>query len=255
MTKKLVRSKQSKKVKSSERKSLMIKMERKNAEDTIIKVLNHEERREILRILNASPEGLKYSSILGETKLSTSKLNYQLKELEGFIEKDEEKREYNLTSLGKKAIMVLNNIGENLDPEDIKLTHATESRRRNFIRKYLNGFFYFLMIMLIIGPIVGTYFYFADPASGLAPLHLGLITAFCVGSILLLNRARSNSPKYLLSFIDWLDWKFFDVNGLNGFKGRKVFVLSVLGLILGALFGKAGFGLIIGLFLGAAMEL
>jgi predicted transcriptional regulator len=119
----------------------MTEMERKNAEDVIIKVLNHEERREILRILNSSVEGLKYSSILGETSLSTSKLNYQLKELEGFIEKDEENREYHLTSLGRKAVIVLNNIGENLDPEDLQLTNTTESRRRNFIRKYLNGFF------------------------------------------------------------------------------------------------------------------
>ncbi|MBD3206841.1 hypothetical protein GF319_10945 [Candidatus Bathyarchaeota archaeon] len=230
-------------------------MERKNAEDTIIKVLNHEERREILRILNASLEGLKYSSILGETGLSTSKLNYQLKELEGFIEKDEERREYHLTSLGRKAVMVLNNIGENLDPEDLQLTNATESRRRNFIRKYLNGFFYFLMITLGIGPIVGIYFFFADPTSGMTPLHFGLIIAFCIGSILLLNRARGNSPEYLLSFIDWLDWKFFSSYGPNGFKGKKTFVLSVLGFILGALFDKAGFGLIIGLFLRAAMEL
>jgi hypothetical protein len=36
--------------------------------------------------------------------------------------------------------------------------------------------------------------------------------------------------------------------------GRKMFVLTVLGVILGALLGKAGLGLILGLFLGAAME-
>ena len=36
---------------------------------------------------------------------------------------------------------------------------------------------------------------------------------------------------------------------------KKVFVLTVLGFILGALLTKAGLGLIIGSFLGAAMEI
>lgn len=43
--------------------------------------------------------------------------------------------------------------------------------------------------------------------------------------------------------------------GSGNFRGKKIFILTVLGLILGALFGKAGLGLIVGLFLGAAMEI
>ena len=38
-------------------------------------------------------------------------------------------------------------------------------------------------------------------------------------------------------------------------RAQKMFILTVLGFILGALLGKAGLGLIIGLFLGAAMEI
>ena len=67
-------------------------------------------------------------------------------------------------------------------------------------------------------------------------------------------RARKSSPKYLLSFVDWLEWKFFNGKGAGNFRGKKMFVLTVLGFILGALLGKTGLGLIIGLFLGAAME-
>jgi hypothetical protein len=82
---------------------------------------------------------------------------------------------------------------------------------------------------------------------------LGL-TYFLVSAFMLwLNHAKKSSPKYLVSFIDWLDWKLFSGKGSDAFKGRKMFVLTILGLILGALVGKLALGLIIGLFIGAAM--
>ena len=59
----------------------------------------------------------------------------------------------------------------------------------------------------------------------------------------------------MLGFVDWLDWKFFNGNGIEDFRGRKVFVMAIMGMISGALFGKMILGLIIGSFLGAAMEL
>jgi hypothetical protein len=68
------------------------------------------------------------------------------------------------------------------------------------------------------------------------------------------DQARRSSPKYMLGLVDWLDWKFFNGDGEDMFRGRKTFVLTALGLILGALLGKAGLGLILRLFLGAAME-
>ena len=59
----------------------------------------------------------------------------------------------------------------------------------------------------------------------------------------------------MISFVNWLDWKFFNGNGVVDFKGQKVFVMAVLGLVVGALFGEGVLGLIIGSFLGTAMEL
>jgi CubicO group peptidase (beta-lactamase class C family) len=61
-------------------------------EDVIMRALTHRERRNILKIIDYSNGGVVYSGILGETGLSTGRLNYHLKELEGFIEKDEERR-------------------------------------------------------------------------------------------------------------------------------------------------------------------
>jgi len=231
----------------------MNKMQRKNVEDAVIKVLGHVERREILCILENSPEGVKYSGILGESGLTTSKLNYQLKEMVGFIEKDDEGL-YRLTPLGRKAISVRNHINEDLDAEDIELTPILENQRRSFIRRHLNNIFYVLMALFGVGPVVLTYFYFAEPGSGITLPMLALSCALLGGIVYTFDQARRSSPKYLLGFVDWLDWKFFNGDGGGRFRGRKTFVLTALGFILGALLGKAGLGLIVGLFLGTTME-
>jgi len=227
-------------------------MEQKNAQNAIIQAISHSERREILRILQRQPEGTRYSSILGETQLTTSKLNYQLNELQGLIEKNQEGL-YKLTLLGRKAINILDSINQNLEGE-LELAPMLEGQRKKYVTKKLNGLFYFLIALFAVGPLVLTYFYYANPGSGITPSILGLSYIMLGAFIYGFNQTRKNSPKYFLSFIDWLDWKFFNGKGNDDFRGRKMFVLAVLGLVLGALVGKAGAGLIIGLFLGAAME-
>lgn len=229
-------------------------MQRKNVEDAVIRVLGHAERRQILCILENSPEGVRYSGILGESGLTTSKLNYQLKEMAGFIEKDGEGL-YRLTQLGRKAISVLNHINEDLDVETIELTPILENQRRSFIKRHLNNIFYVLMVLFGVGPIVLTYFYLAEPGSGITLPLLALAYVVCGGMVYGFDRARKGSPKYMLGLVDWLDWKFFNGNGGDRFRGRKMFVLTALGFIIGALLGKAGLGLIVGLFLGATMEI
>jgi predicted transcriptional regulator len=227
-------------------------MEKKNAQDAIIQAISHSERREIVRILQRQPEGTKYSSLLGETQLTTSKLNYQLNELQGLIEKNREGL-YNLTQLGRKAINILDNINQNLE-DDIEIAPMLENQRKKYVTKKLNGLFYFIIAGSAVGPLLLTYFYFADPGSGITTWILAL-TYLLIGAFMYgLNQMRMNSPKYFLGFVDWLDWKFFNGRGSDDFRGRKMFVLTVLGLVLGALVGNAGIGLITGLFLGAALE-
>jgi DNA-binding HxlR family transcriptional regulator len=75
-------------------------MEQRNAQDAIIRAINHPERRQILHIIN-NTEDIRYSTILGETQITTSKLNYQLNELQGLIEKTPE-GDYRLTELGNE---------------------------------------------------------------------------------------------------------------------------------------------------------
>jgi DNA-binding HxlR family transcriptional regulator len=229
-------------------------MQRKNVEDAVMRVLGHSERRTILRILENAPEGVKYSGILGETGLTTSKLNYQLKEMVGFIEKDDDGL-YRLTQLGRKAVGVLDHMSEDLDAEAIELEPVLENQRRSFIKRKLNNVFYVLMALFGVGPIVLTYFYFAEPGSGITPTMLALSYVVLCGIVYAFDQARRSSPRYMLGLVDWLDWKFFNGDGEGRFRGRKAFVLTALGLIIGALLGKAGLGLILGLFLGAAMEI
>ena len=217
-------------------------------------MLAHAERRQILRILESSPEGVKYSGLLGETGLTTSKLNYQLKEMVGFIEKDGDGL-YRLTSLGRKAISVLNHMNEDLDAEAVELAPVLENQRRSFIKKKLNNVFYVLMALFGVGPVVLTYFYFMEPGSGITPPMLALSYVVLGGIVYAFDQARRSSPKYMLGLVDWLDWKFFNGDSGDRFRGRKTFVLTALGLLLGALLGKAGLGLLVGLFLGAAMEI
>jgi predicted transcriptional regulator len=226
-------------------------MEQKNAQDAIIQAINHSERREILRIIQRQPEGTKYSNILGESQLTTSKLNYQLNELQGLIEKNKEGL-YSLTLLGQKAINILDSINQNLEG-GIELAPMLENQRKKLVTKKLNGLFYFLIAGSVLSPLVLTYFYFTE-AGGIPTWVLALTYVLSGAFMYWMNQMRKNSPRYFLSFIDWLDWKFFNGKGSDEFRGRKMLVLTVLGLVIGALAGKAGLGLIIGLFLGAAME-
>ena len=223
-------------------------MEQKNAQDAIIRAINHPERRQILQILANSET--RYSAILGETELTTSKLNYQLNELQGLIEKNSE-GDYGLTELGQRAVNILQNINENLNG-DIELTPIIQNSRHKYIKKQLNTIFYIFMASILIGAIVMAYFYLI-PGSDISAQIL-LVSYAAMGIVIYgLNQARQNSPKIMHSFVDWLDWKLFGKNETK-FTGRKTFVLAALGFTLGMLFGHGLLGLIIGSILGASME-
>lgn len=224
-------------------------------EDVIIQVLGHRERRNILKMLSTSEDGATYSEILGETGLSTGRLNYHLKELEGFIERSEDRR-YGLTVLGRKALHVLHNIHEDLDETYENYVSATRTARRSFIKKNLDRGFYLFAGIFVVGSIIATYALMNVPNAWWV---LALTYLFSLGMIYIMDRARKKSPKYLMDFIDWLDWKLFDSmrneNGLTRFRGSKLGVCLILGLLIGWVVGKTGVGLILGLFFGFALEI
>lgn len=87
---------------------------REDVEELIIQGLGHRERRNILKIISVAPQGAVYSDILGELGLNTGRMNYHLKQLEGLVERNGNRR-YHLTPLGKRALTVLGSMTEDLE--------------------------------------------------------------------------------------------------------------------------------------------
>ena len=109
----------------------------KEAEEIILQGIGHEERRNILKIIGSTSEGVKYSDVLNELQLNTGKLNYHLKLLEGLIERDND-RHYRLTKLGIKSVMILNSITEDLDEEDLKLVSTAKTSKDTLVTGVVN---------------------------------------------------------------------------------------------------------------------
>jgi predicted transcriptional regulator len=87
---------------------------KEEVEDVVIQALGHRERRNILKIIHSAEDGASYSEILGELGLNTGRMNYHLRQLEGLIERNEERR-YHLTPLGARSLGVLGSIAEGLN--------------------------------------------------------------------------------------------------------------------------------------------
>lgn len=227
-------------------------------EDLIIQALSHRERRNILRIIEAADGGVVYSGILGETGLSTGRLNYHLKELEAFIERGEERR-YRLTPLGRRALSVLRHATEGVDESEESYASAATANRRKFVEKQLNRGFYLGASIFLTGSALATYIVLVVERGPEAQWMLPLVYLISALAIYGMDRVRKKSPKLVLGFVDWLDWRLFggqvNENGSRRFRGSKLGVCLILGVLFGAVLDKVGAGLLLGLFIGAAMEI
>ncbi len=119
----------------------MAKNGRNEAEDIILQAMGHSERRGIIRIIGANPEGVTYSSILGETELNTGHLNYHLRNLEGLIEKCDD-RLYRLTPLGQKALELMNNLSKEIDSDVIQYVETARGAHDGSIHPFVKGLLY-----------------------------------------------------------------------------------------------------------------
>jgi len=176
-------------------------------DDVVIKGLSSPERRNILRIVASYPEGVSYTGILGESGLSTGRLNYHLGELTGFLESGEDRR-YRLTELGKKAVAVLSFIHEDVDTSLLGMVNTKRSTRLKSIRKRVNFGFYFLgLILLAITCLMGT----MAEAQGDPVLRAftGFWVLFSVGLMYFANRSRKRDPERVLWLVEWLEWRLF----------------------------------------------
>ena len=119
----------------------MAKNGRIEAEDIILQAIGHSERRGIIRIIGVNPEGVTYSSILGETELNTGHLNYHLRNLEGLIEKKDDKL-YRLTPLGLKSLEMLNSLRKEIDSDVIQYVEVAKGTKDGSIHPFVKGLIY-----------------------------------------------------------------------------------------------------------------
>ncbi len=152
----------------------------KEAESIIFDVLAHPARRDILKLVAYGDDGASYTEILSELGLSTGKLNYHIKQLDGFIEKNERLR-YTLTPLGIVSMELMLSLKEKPTNDFRKYLKV---RKPASLMPALRWMAYILMFSLTIpilfggmklyeillegGPIEGVLFMFAFLAIGIA---------------------------------------------------------------------------------------
>lgn len=177
---------------------------KEDVEEIILQGIDHAERRNILKIIGSSPEGVIYSEILYELSMNTGKLNYHLKLLEGLIEKDEQRR-YHLTKLGKKALMILDSMTENLDEEALSLVSTAKSSKDDFISGVVNMWsrlVLFLSFTAMVGFVVFVNTLIrAEYATEVAYLWLIVPLGLMVAIYLWLERVKKEAPESFIQFL------------------------------------------------------
>lgn len=157
--------------------------------------------------MSSYPEGINYTGVLGETGLSTGRLNYHLGELEGFLDRGED-RLYKLSTLGEKAVATLEFIKKDIDSGLFETVNTKRSARLKKIRKNMDTGFYVLSILLF--SIAGMIIWFAYSESDQILSMLSVTWAlFTISIIYMIDKSRKNDPEKILWIMEWLEWKLF----------------------------------------------
>jgi DNA-binding MarR family transcriptional regulator len=165
-------------------------------EEIIFQALSSNERRDILRVVRSRDGGAFYSDILGELGLTTGNLNYHLKQLEGFLQRDNERR-YKLTPLGEKALATLNSAAGGNYGDYVEAARFSQSRSIHpaVTRLIIGGIIGLVFVLLVWG-----YIGYIVLSEG-APLPVVLIVAFLIvmGLFVLswLIKALFTAPTYV----------------------------------------------------------
>jgi predicted transcriptional regulator len=121
---------------------------REQIEEAIIQGLSHQERRNILKIISLAEGGASYSAILGELGLNTGRMNYHLRQLQGLVVRNGERR-YHLTPLGKKALSVLHSMTEDLENGYEEYLNSARVTRSSGVATWVSRWFYVTVFFTI----------------------------------------------------------------------------------------------------------
>jgi hypothetical protein len=169
-----------------------------SSDEVLIQAIDHSIRREILQLLRVGDSPKSFTDLLNHFDIATSKLNYHLKLLEGFIEKTSDGK-YTLTSLGQRANNVMELIRKemsNVNQSDQPLVKnayiAQKKTNSNFIVNFVEmgivgvcmviAFWIIMLIATFFDPSTPVFIYF---------ILVGLIVAFLFFLRYLLETKRS----------------------------------------------------------------
>jgi len=173
------------------------------SEKVIIRAISHDIRREILRIVDGEPKT--FTDLLNYFDISTGKLTYHLTQIKGFIIKNDETTKYQITSLGKKALEILELINQEVaDRDKPLLKEAFVSQRETGKPLIIQGInisigmtCFFMFIHIIIASL-------ALPDPDTPPIIVLVLLLLFLGEILILIwlfRIRKSTPAFLEKFI------------------------------------------------------
>lgn len=105
------------------------------SENVILNALNHEIRREILRLLEKRP--MSYSKLMEYFTITSGKLNYHLKLLTGFVEKKDDGTYIN-TKLGKRIFKILDDFRGSIQDDERHLLKKAYMTQLKEEKSYLH---------------------------------------------------------------------------------------------------------------------
>ncbi|MHA2096996.1 MAG: DUF7347 domain-containing protein [Candidatus Hodarchaeales archaeon] len=169
------------------------------SEKVIIKAIAHDIRREILRILRDYPRT--FTDLLNHFAISTGKLNYHLTQIKGFIVKNEETTKYEITTLGMKALEILNLINrEVIEVDQPLLKEAFISQKeasKPLILQGINVSIGMVCFLMVLHAIIATVA-LPDPSTPFFVKILLLLLFIGEALILIwLIRVRKSTPAFL----------------------------------------------------------
>lgn len=171
-------------------------------EEVLLNALNHEIRREILKLLK---EGKKsYTQLLNFFTVPTGKLNYHLRLLEGLIEKDTDNL-YQLTAFGHRAWEILEKFRTEISEKERPLLRqaylSQKSEQESFLKlmfvSRMNFKFYMLLIIGALIILVGAYYL---SIGGDSPLVIGefiLGIVIMIAGVYWLRKVRKTAPEFI----------------------------------------------------------
>ena len=122
-----------------------MKINQEEIEEIIVQGLGHQERRNILKIISLAEDGASYSLILGELGLNTGRMNYHLRQLQGLVVRNGE-RKYHLTPLGEKALSALHSMTQNLENGYEEYLNSARTVRSSGVATWVNRWFYMFVV-------------------------------------------------------------------------------------------------------------